>query len=50
MWSNLLSVSLRVKQFYKYSECIEKIAKMDHKEIITNEVLAKLTSILAFKL
>ena len=31
MWSNLMSVALSIKKFYKYFQCIEKIVDLDQK-------------------
>ena len=35
LWANLLSVSLSTKRFYKYLECIERLVKLGHSELLS---------------
>lgn len=49
IWSNLLSVSLRVKQFYKYFDSIEKLVMLDHSELISDEAFSKIVTIFRYK-
>ena len=49
IWSNLMSVSLSVKQFSKYFECIERIVKLGNSELITAENLQKIIKIFQYK-
>jgi hypothetical protein len=35
LWANLLSVSLSLKKFYKFFDCIEHLVKLGQQEILT---------------
>ena len=45
----MLTVSLKLKKFYKYFECIEKIVGLEKSEIITPEVLQKIIKIFQYQ-
>lgn len=49
LWSNLLTVSLVVHKFYRYFESIERIAKLGHQELLTEEVFRKVVQVMQFK-
>ncbi len=48
LWANLLSVSLSLKQFFKYFECLEKLVKLEQHEIITEENLTRVVQIMRY--
>lgn len=48
LWANLLSVSLSLKQFYKYFECLERIVKLGQHEIITEDILGRVVQIMRY--
>lgn len=45
----MLSVSLKLKKFYKYFECVEKLAELEKYEIINPEILSKLITIFQYQ-
>lgn len=49
LWANMLTVSLKIKKFYKYFECILKLIENEKSEIITPEVLSKLITIFRYQ-
>lgn len=49
MWANLLSVSLKLKKFYKYFECIEKLVNLEKSDLLTHEMLSKVTKIFQYQ-
>jgi hypothetical protein len=49
LWANLLSVSLTIKKFYKYLECIEKLVKLGHAELLTESVMSKITQMMKYQ-
>lgn len=50
IWSNLLSVSLSLKQFYKFFECIERLVRLEHSELLTKQTMSKIQQVMKFKL
>jgi hypothetical protein len=49
LWANLLAVSISIKKFYKYFECIDSLVKLGHQEVLTNENLNKVVLIMRLK-
>ncbi len=49
LWANLLSVSLSLKQFYRYFESIEKVVQLGHQEMLTEEIFAKVVQIMKYQ-
>lgn len=49
LWANLITVSLLLKKFYKYFEAIERVVKLAHQEVVTEEVLRKVVQVMRFK-
>jgi len=45
-----LFTSLKNKKFYRYFDCIEKLVKLDMKDLINDEVLLKLNQIYHYTL
>lgn len=50
LWSNFLSVSLSLKQFFKFFDCIQKIVQLNHAEVLTQQTLSRIAQIMQFKL
>jgi len=50
LWSNFLSVSLSLKQFFKFFDCVQKIVQLNHAEVLTPQILAKISQVMEFKL
>ena len=50
LWSNLLSVSLSLKQFFKFFDCVQRIVQLNHVEVLTPQILAKISQVMEFKL
>lgn len=45
----MLTVSLKIKKFYKYFECVLKIVDYEKAELINSEILGKLISIFQYQ-
>lgn len=41
-------VSLKTKKFYKFFECVDRIIKLNHKEIIDEEVFKSIVKVFNF--
>ena len=50
LWSNFLSVSLSLKQFFKFFDCIQKLVQLNHAEVLTQAILNKISQVMQFKL
>ncbi|KAL4464810.1 hypothetical protein ABPG74_011371 [Tetrahymena malaccensis] len=50
IWENLLYISLSNQKFYKYFECIEKLAGLNQKSVIDEETVAKVVQIFKFQM
>jgi hypothetical protein len=50
IWSNLMGVSIKIKKFYKYFECIQRLVALGQLELITYEVMAKVVQVYKYEL
>ena len=41
-------MSLSTKNFYKYLECMERLVKLGHQEVLTEETFAKVVQIMKY--
>ncbi|CAK80658.1 unnamed protein product (macronuclear) [Paramecium tetraurelia] len=49
LWSNLMAISLRNKKFVRFYSCIEKLVQLDHRELIDEQIISKITQTFAYQ-
>lgn len=49
MWSNMISVSLKLKKFYKFFESLERLIDLEKSELVTAELLSQVTKIFKYQ-
>ncbi|CAK76552.1 unnamed protein product (macronuclear) [Paramecium tetraurelia] len=49
LWSNLMAISLRNKKFVRFYSCIEKLVQLDHRELIDEQIIQKITQTFAYQ-